>query len=165
MIARTVLLVMMLTTAAVSIGQKTQIDRNTFYAAMASDKIELIKAQEEVVKSSSMPGKEAFEGALLMKRAGLVGKAGDKLSLFKSGHKLLDEAIKNDGDNPELRFLRLMIQENAPKILKYKSNISSDSQFIKQQFHQLNPEVQKAVIEYSKQAKTLKPSDFNQAPS
>jgi hypothetical protein len=165
MIARTVLLGMVFTAATVSFGQNSQIDRNDFYAAMASDKIELIKAQEDAVNSSSIPEKEAFQGALLMKKAGLVGKAGEKLSLFKSGHKLLDKAIKNDGDNAELRFLRLMIQENAPKIVNYRGDITSDSEVIKQKFPQLQPEVQKAVIEYSKKAKALKPSDFNQAPS
>jgi hypothetical protein len=57
-------------------------------------KMELVNDQQAIVKASNMTGKQGFEGALLMKKAGLIGKGGEKLSLFKSGHKLLDDAIK-----------------------------------------------------------------------
>ncbi len=148
----------------VAFTQKLQINRTDFYAAMASNKLELISDQEKIVKSYGNES-QGFEGALLMKKAGLVGKASEKLSLFKSGHKLLDNAIKMDEANAELRFLRLMIQENAPNIVKYKGNIEADKELIQQHFNQLHPQAKKAVIEYSKKSKILKASDFNQLPS
>ena len=159
MVIRTLLTGLLSMAFIVAFTQKQQINRTDFYAAMASDKLELINDQEKIVKSYG-DGSQGFEGALLMKKAGLLGKASEKLSLFKSGHKLLDNAIKMDEANAELRFLRLMIQENAPKVVKYKGNIDADSELIKQHFNQLHPQAQKAVIEYSKKSKILKPGDF-----
>ena len=158
MIARTVLLSLLVFFNSVLFSQESRINRDDFYKAMSSDKIELINSQQEIAKSA---GVSAFEGALLMKKAGLVNKVNDKLSLFKTGHKLLDKAIENDGENAEFRFLRLMVQEHAPGILNYKSDIDSDSLLIKKRFNELRPEVKKAVIQYSKTSKVLKPSDFN----
>lgn len=165
MIARVVLPVFTLLMTTVVFCQEKKLNREAFYAALASDKVELVMAQEAIVNASGMQQKQAFQGALLMKKAGFAGKAGEKLSIFKSGHKLLEEAIKKDNDNVEFRFLRLIIQENAPKVLKYKGAITADSEFIRLHFNRLSPEVQKAVIDYSKKNKTLKPTDFNQAPS
>ena len=160
MITRTFFTSLLIMIAGFAWAQKAEINRADFYAAMASDKLEIVNGQQELLRSSDVDNKEAFEGALLMKKAGLVGKASEKLSLFKSGHKLLDNAIKNDATNAELRFLRLMIQEHAPKIVKYKGNIDGDSTVIRQGFHQLHPSIQKAIIDYSKNSKILKPTDF-----
>jgi hypothetical protein len=158
MIARTVLVYLFLTVSVFCLAQKGPINRDDFYRAMASDKLELISSQQEIAKSA---GDSGFEGALLMKKAGLMKKTGDKLSLFKSGHKLLDNAIKKDESNAELRFLRLMIQEHAPGILHYKNDIEKDSVIIREGFSQLHPEAKKAILQYSKTSKVLKPSDFN----
>lgn len=158
MIARTVLVGLFISANAVCFSQKAGLDRSAFYEAMASDNIELVNSQQEIARSS---GNDGFEGALLMKKAGLVQKANAKLSLFKSGHRLLDNAIKKDESNAELRFLRLMIQEHAPKVLNYKSDLTNDSLLIKQRFSQLDSETQKAILRYSKTSKVLKPTDFN----
>ena len=64
-----------------------------------------------------------FTGALLMKKAGFNAPPAIKLHLFKSGHKMLEAAIRNNPENAEFRFLRLIIQEHAPGILGYKNDI------------------------------------------
>lgn len=158
MIARSVLISLLVTVYAFCFAQNSTINRDEFYEAMESDKLELVSQQHEIAKTA---GDAGFEGALLMKKAGLVKKAGDKLSLFKSGHKLLDEAIEKDKSNAELRFLRLMVQEHAPGILHYKGDIEKDTLLIKQKFSELHPGTKKAIIHYSKTSKVLKPSDFN----
>ena len=157
MIARTVLIGFLVLFQNFLYSQESRINREDFYKAISSDKIELVTRQQEIAKSAGAP---AFEGALLMKKAGLVNKTSDKLSLFKSGHKLLDKAIENDEGNAELRFLRLMVQEHAPGILNYNDDIEEDSLLIKKRFNQLNAEVKKVVLQYSKTSKVLKPSDF-----
>ena len=58
------------------------------------------------------------------------------------------------------RFLRLIIQENAPKIVHYKSELKNDSELIIKSFNKLAPVVQQAVRDYSKNSKFLNPSDF-----
>ena len=131
-------------------------DRSAFYNALASDNIEEINNQLNAIKTSSLGEKEAFEGALLMKKAGLVTKAKDKLSLFKEGRKKLEASIRKDNENAEYCFLRLIIQEHAPKAVDYRNNIDHDSKLVKSNYKNLPSAVQQAIIDYSKKSKALK---------
>ena len=135
-------------------------DRAAFYAAMASGKLEDINKEIDIVSKSSLAEKNAFEGTLLMNKAGLINGPGNKLSVFKSGHKKLEAEILKDSNNAEFRFLRLMIQEHAPGILGYKSNLQSDREFIIKNSKKLLPAVQHAVADYSQKSKILKPGDL-----
>lgn len=136
-------------------------NRNEFYLAMSSGDIKQIDRQINLLKNGDTKDKTAFEGALLMKKAGVAAKAGKKLSLFKEGHKKLEAAIKKDDENPEYRFLRLMIQEHAPRMLGYKDDLKKDSAYIRQSYKKLPAEVQQAIAAYSKKSKVLNPADFN----
>lgn len=135
-------------------------DKNAFYAAMAGENINELNAILTRLKETTIPEKAAYEGALLMKKAGLVKKPKDKLSLFKSGRIKLEAIIKGNDDNIEYRFLRLMIQENAPKIVRYKSDIKQDTELIIKLYRKQPGIVQQAIKDYSKHSKFLKPSDF-----
>ncbi len=137
-------------------SQKAGFDKSAFYNAMASDNLQTINEQLEIVKSASFSDKEGYEGALLMKKAGLVSKAKEKLSLFKAGRTKLEASIKKDNSNTEFVFLRLIIQEHAPKMVKYNDDIEADSQQIKKNLKSLSPIVQKAISDYSKSSKVLK---------
>jgi hypothetical protein len=137
-----------------------KFDRVAFYNTMASGKLDAINAELEIVRKSTAPEKEAFEGTLLMKKAGIISGPGKKLNLFKAGHKKLEAEIKKDSSNAELRFLRLMIQENAPGILGYKDELQKDRQYIRKNFNKLLPAVQHAVTDYSKKSKVLTSADF-----
>lgn len=137
-------------------SQKSGFDKSAFYHAMASDDLQEINEQLNIVKSASINEKEAYEGALLMKKAGLVSKAKEKLSLFKSGRIKLESALKKDTNNTEFCFLRLIIQEHAPKMVKYNSDIESDSLQIRTNYKNLPPVVQQAISDYSKNSKVLK---------
>ncbi|MDE1192001.1 MAG: hypothetical protein PW786_07675 [Arachidicoccus sp.] len=136
-------------------------DKTAFYEAMKSESIEMISDEIAKVQAASIKEKEAYQGALLMKKAGLLKKPKDKLQVFKQGGKKLEAAIANDNDNVEYHFLRLTIQEHAPKILKYNKQIGNDAQFVKAHFKTLPPEAQQAVIDYAKTSKALHPQDFN----
>ncbi len=137
-------------------SQKGSFDKSAFYSAMASENISEINEQLEIVKNASISEKDAYEGALLMKKAGLLSKAKEKLSAFKSGKIKLEAAIKKESGNAEYYFLRLIIQEHAPKVVNYRDDIESDSQAIRLNFKSLSPVVQKAVVDYSKKSKFLK---------
>ena len=141
-------------------SQHQSLDKSSFYSAMASENIEEIDAQLSIVKGSLTSEKEACEGALLMKKAGMVTKARDKLSLFKSGRSKLELSIARNNENIEFRFLRLIIQEHAPKIVNYRNDLVSDSQLIRTNFKSLSHVVQQAIIDYSKKSRLLKPSYF-----
>jgi len=131
-------------------------DKPGFYNAMASDNMAVIDAQLNSLKTASMSEKEAYEGALLMKKAGLVSKTKDKMSFFKAGRTKLENAIKKDGANVEFRFLRLILQENAPKIVNYRDAIEADAALVRAQYKTQPPVVQQAIIDYSKKSKVLK---------
>lgn len=137
-------------------SQKINFDKSAFYSAMASDNLDEINTQLNTIKGVSISEKEAYEGALLMKKAGLVTKAKDKLSLFKSGRLKLEASIKRDNKNIEFYFLRLIIQEHAPKIVNYRTELEEDSLLVRTNYKTLSQVIQQAIIQYSKKSKVLK---------
>ena len=137
-------------------SQNKNFDRSTFYKVIKSGNAEEIDAQIKIVKGSLIPEKEAYEGTLLMKRSNLFAKAKDKLNMFKSGRSKLESSIAKDSDNTEYRFLRLIIQEHAPKIVKYRNELEKDSKWIQSNFNGLSQFLQQLIIDYSKESKILK---------
>jgi hypothetical protein len=137
-------------------SQKAVFDKSALYSAMAANDMEAVNTQLSVVKASSVYEKEAYEGALLMKKAGMVTRAKEKLSLFKAGRLKLEAAIKKDKENAEFSFLRLIIQEHAPKIVDYSNDIKTDIASIRSNYKTLPPVVQQAIGDYSKKSKVLK---------
>ncbi|HMH23367.1 MAG TPA: hypothetical protein VK563_16390 [Puia sp.] len=137
-------------------------DRSVFYTVMASGKANEIDVQLSSLHWSSVPEKEAYEGALLMKKAGLAARPKDKLKLFRSGYTKLESSLAKDSTNGEYHFLRLTIQEHAPRIVNYRKDLEQDSQDIYRSFKSLSPVVQKAIRDYSKKSKILHLKDLNE---
>ena len=138
----------------------TIFNKSDFYSAMASQNIGAINNELAVVQNASIANKDAYEGTLLMTKAGLIKKIPDKISLFKAGRIKLERCIINDTNNAELRFLRLIVQENVPAIVNYKGDLEKDKTVILQSFKTLSPEVQKYIRDYSKGSKILHPKNF-----
>jgi hypothetical protein len=137
-------------------SQQQGFDKTSFYTTIASGSADAIDAQLNILSGSLMSEKEAYEGTLLMKKAGLVSKARDKLSLFKSGRSKLESSISKDKNNTEYRFLRLIIQEHAPGIVRYHNEMDEDSKLIQANFKSLSPFLQQQITDYSKKSKVLK---------
>ncbi|MDO5971752.1 hypothetical protein Q4Q35_18270 [Flavivirga aquimarina] len=76
----------------------------------------------------------AYKGAAIALLARKEKKIKEKKRLFQEGVSYVEYAIEKSPNNIEPHFIRLGIQENTPKILKYKSNIEEDKQFILKQF-------------------------------
>lgn len=127
---------------------------------MASEDGKKVEEQLDLLKKANVSSKDAYEGTLIMKKAGMTKGAGKKLSLFKQGRGQLESAIAKDANNAEFRFLRLMIQEHAPGILGYKDDLEKDSTYIRQSFKKLPVEVQQAITDYCKTSKVLRSEDF-----
>jgi len=141
-------------------GLQQKFDKASFYAAMSSGNLDEVEKELDVIGASSTPNKDGYEGALLMRKAGLLKRPAEKLKYFKAGRIKFDTAILNDKDNPEFRFLRLAIQEHAPKIVKYNKDLAADKQFIVKEFKNLSPVVQKAILDYTKNSKILIAQDL-----
>ncbi|MEO6546585.1 MAG: hypothetical protein ABIN94_01245 [Ferruginibacter sp.] len=135
-------------------------DKAAYYRSLAGINLDEINSRLLLLNESTVAEKNAYEGALMMKKAGLINKAKDKLSTFKTGRNKLETAISNEPQNAEYSFLRLVIQENAPKIVRYRQNLKSDAVLIVTSFKQLPPDVQEAIRNYSRKSATLRPGDF-----
>jgi hypothetical protein len=140
-----------------SLNANAQLDRKAIYNALASDSKELVQKQldgiENMKESSEV---KAFKGALQMKAAQFQKTAKDKMALFNSGKKVLESEIKSNDGNVEYRFLRLLIQENAPKQLKYNGNIEEDAAAVIMGYSKLKESAKTAVESYAKKSASLK---------
>jgi hypothetical protein len=134
--------------------------KTSFYSAMAGNSENALNEQLDLLKTVSISEKNAYEAALLMKKAGIAGGARKKLNLFKEGQKKMETALQKDSANVEFRFLRLMIQEHAPGILGYKGELEKDKLYIKNNFKKMPPAAQEAALIYSKDSKILKLADL-----
>jgi hypothetical protein len=142
-------------------AQTQKFDKAGFYEIMKSGTLETVGNEIELVKSAA-PEKErdGYEGALLMKKAGLLKKPKQRLDFFKPGRIKLESAISADNENTEFHFLRLAIQEHAPKIVKYHSDIENDKTVIVRNFKSLSPAVRHAILDYCDNSKVLHREDF-----
>ena len=132
-----------------------QFDKKAFYKAIESEDINLIEKTFNLVKALSSPDKGAYEGALLMRKSGLLKDKKQQLSLFKEGKLKLENAIKESPENCEYRLLRLMIQENAPPVLGYNKQIKEDAAFVAAKYTSLSPQLHVITRDYSKHSKNL----------
>ena len=97
----------------------------------------------------------AYKGASNALQAKFSPKKEDKKKQFIEGTQLLDYALKNESNNLEIRLIRLSIQENTPKIMKYKANIAEDKQFIVSNFSKQSNSLKDFVRVYLKQSKVF----------
>jgi hypothetical protein len=137
------------------------VDKAGFYSAIASGSLEEIDKELSVVAGSAIREKEAYTGALLMRKAGLLTRAREKLATFKSGYVKMEGSIAKDSGNIEYHFLRLMIQEHAPKVVHYDKDREKDSRVIIQSFPTLPPVLQKAILNYCPHSKLLHERELN----
>ena len=103
----------------------------SFYEASAncskrSDFHEFLESS--TIKSATY---KAYLGAAKALMAEVVSNPYTKLTLFNDGKQLIDQAVKSDPKNPELRYVRFMIQLNTPDYLNYNDNMDSDFVMIK----------------------------------
>ena len=136
-------------------------DRAGFFSVMASGKLEEINAELSLLEASAVKEKVAYEGALLMRKAGLLSRPKEKLATFKSGYIKMESSMAKDSGNIEYHFLRLMIQEHAPKVVHYDKDREKDSQDIIRSFPSLSPLLQKAILNYCPYSKLLHERELN----
>ncbi|HEY5367973.1 MAG TPA: hypothetical protein VIJ75_03195 [Hanamia sp.] len=97
-----------------------------------------------------------YIGCATMMMAKHVFSPFSKMSYFKKGKVMLENAIKADDKNFELRFLRFTAQTNMPSFLGYHDNIETDKKFILNSFSQLNDvSLEQYVLPTLKKSKDL----------
>jgi hypothetical protein len=136
-------------------------DKAAFYSALASGRLETVNAELTLVTASTLAEKEAYEGALLMRKAGLLSRPREKLSTFRSGAVKLENSLAKDSGNVEYHFLRLIIQEHAPKIVHYDKSREQDSRLIIRAFPTVSPVLKNAILQYSTHSKLIHERELN----
>ncbi len=79
----------------------------------------------------------AYKGAVIALTAKYQKGAKLKGDTFKNGVNLIEYAVAQNSSNIEIRFVRLSIQQNSPKFLKYNNNIEVDKKFLLKNFNQI----------------------------
>lgn len=133
------------------------INSETFYSVFSGTDINEIDKQISVLEESKLSELHTiYLGALLTKKSNAQKDVKIKIATFKKGAGLIEETIESNPDNIEYRFIRYIIQENAPKILKYNSNLTEDKVFIESNFDKASIFIQKEIKKYSKISTSLK---------
>lgn len=118
------------------------------YSKLVSDKVLCEKMISEFEKARNNSAVHlGYLGGLQTIWANHVFSPVRKLNTFTKGKKNIEQAIKNNPENVELRFIRLSVQRNAPSFLGYGSNMNEDLQFIKNNLHQVGSAVLRKNIE------------------
>lgn len=95
----------------------------------------------------------AYKGAALALQSKYVGTKESKRDNFTKGVGLIENAIKQEPNNLELRIIRLSIQENTPKMMKYKMNLNEDKNLILKLYDTQNSEIKQFIKSYAKTSK------------
>jgi hypothetical protein len=138
-----------------------EISKGEFYkvfSAKSEAGIDAMIEKLEHEKPSSLL--YAYQGALYMKKADFVKGVNEKVRTFKKGARLLEDEITKKPSNTEYRFLRLTVQEHAPKILKYNKDLNADKKAIETGYKNLSPELKEIIKEYTSGSKLLKIDDL-----
>ena len=112
------------------------------YNKVVSDKELCNKMMTELAETKNNTATHlAYLGALQAIWANHLFSPISKLNTFKEGKKNIEQAIKKEPTDVELRFIRLSIQKNVPSFLGYKSKIKEDTEFIKKNRHQIGSSI------------------------
>src|SRR5690606_11444536 len=115
------------------------------------------EATESLYKSLSTYTKDdplllAYKGASLTLKARFLADRGDKKKMVAEGIKTIETAVVASPKQVEIRLVRLAVQENSPKILKYKMNMAEDKQMILTNFAGQPKAVQSLIKRYAQQS-------------
>ncbi|MFL0353010.1 hypothetical protein [Xanthomarina sp. GH4-25] len=92
---------------------------------------------QEVTKKDNV-ALVAYKGASIALKAKYAKTIKAKKEGFIEGVSYIEFAIEKEPNAVEPRFVRIGIQENSPKILKYKSNIDEDKLFLLKQYQNIS---------------------------
>ena len=138
-----------------------KIDKKGYYESLSINSIEEIELMIRVIKKEPVTSlSKAYQGTLIAKKASYLKNTTEKIKTFKEGVGLLEKEITLFPKNIEYRFLRLTIQENCPKILKYNKDVENDAKIITKGYSTLNNELKEAIIKYAKTSKVLNRSNL-----
>ncbi len=94
----------------------------------------------------------AYKGASIAVKSKHTTGIKQKKEGFIKGVTILESVIKANPNNVEARLIRLSIQENTPKLLKYKGNIDADKKQILLLFNKQSVDLKEYIKKYVNQS-------------
>jgi hypothetical protein len=138
------------------LNAQASIDKTHYFEVLSGNKSDKIKSEvQRLEKMTSTSEIRAYLGAMMMKEAQYYQSTKEKLSRFNKGKALLEAEIKGNKTAVDYRFLRLMIQENCPKILNYHSHVKEDADLIIKDYSKQNSALKAVILTYSKSSSAL----------
>lgn len=115
-------------------------------------------AEQFFQKTQSIEGKSkaidwAYKGAANMIYAQHVQKLEERKKYLQEGVQWIEKAVAKDPENPEIRFVRLSIQEHIPKVVKYKASVAADRAFLQEHLTRISDIELKTLIQHYLQPK------------
>jgi hypothetical protein len=126
-----ILLSLIFVVLQVAANEDMVVIRNLFYnATISADSADVLAKKLQTITADS---KAELIGYKAMSKLMICYHSYNPYTKYKNficGKELLEQAIKKDPDNIELRFLRLTVQLNVPPFLSYSNNIMEDKTMI-----------------------------------
>jgi len=138
---------MMLMFSSILFAQNIDTYRNN-YMRSVEDKSICKNMIDELTKHQKKPIFKAYLGAYQTIWANHAVNPISKLNTFNKGKSNIEDAIKLDPKNIEIRFLRYSIQVKAPKFLGYHKQIETDRLFILSNKRLIKEESLNQLIKY-----------------
>lgn len=105
----------------------------------------------------------AYKASATMMMARHVGSPFKKISYFREGKQLLEQAVEMDPSNIEVRFLRFAAQSEIPGFLGYKDHLKKDKGFILQNLANLqDKDLQELITSYLAESDELSQEEKQQ---
>jgi len=122
-------------TADVNIAEVRQLYKDADLSEQNA--IVLLEKLETITKSDDKV-LVAYKGAVTSITSKYEKGAKLKKGVFKNGVSLVEYAVLSDSENIEIRFVRLSVQQNSPKFLKYNKEIEEDKKYILNNFDRIS---------------------------
>ncbi len=123
------------------------------YVASSDSKINVTKFYDLMNKySKNDETLLAYKGASIALKARHTSGLKQKKEGFIKGVTILESVIKSNPNNIEARLIRLSIQENTPKLLKYKGNIEADKKQILLLFNKQSVDLKEFIKKFANQS-------------
>ena len=114
--------------------------RKKFYYSVESGKVAREFLAELETNTSKDPLIKGYRAAVSMVMANHAFNPYSKFKYFIDGRRLLENTLKDNPTNIELRLIRFAIQTNVPSFLGYSSEIKADKEFLIKNLNSLNVE-------------------------
>lgn len=107
--------------------------------------------------SGSDPVIQGYKAAAKIMEAKITKQ--NRKALVKSGATNLENLVKNNPNNIELRVIRMSVQENIPKIVGYRGSLKDDKNFILNNYNKQTGSLKNYVKRFVTQSKTMTESE------